>query len=299
MRVRPLNFKQIQRSVATDESAICHVKINPAQPPVQTDAGAEITLATVEGQANLIDLQVNGGAETVIGTYTGNTGADNQVVYGDAGATDTVAGVIAALNGVAAGQTAAVRRWRAGLGDFRPQFVLGAGDGDVIAPTNAMLGNGNVEGFAVLAESTALASVDMLAIGLGTDRARAGRGQQIPDHLESDYESTTAGVKTPIRSAARKIEDQPGQASYQVVLTDLQVGALFASTKVATVFDNAGNTLMSWALGAATAIPNSGLYTAENPAVVGPPGSPLFIEITGTGAFTDGTCTAIGYERLA
>lgn len=289
-------YKQLSRSVAADESAICHVKINPHPPAVSTDAGAEITTATVQVIATDLTLLVNTAAETVIGTFTGNSAADNVATFADNNA--TVQELLNILNGVAAGQTSVVRRWRAGLGDFRPQFVLDATSGLATAAANAMLGY--AEGLICLADSSGLPSANTLAIGLGTDRAVSGGAQRIPDHFESDYSSTTAGVKLPVRSAGRKVEDQPGQALYQVALTDLQIAASFATTGLATVFDDAGNTLKAWNIGtAAFSIPGSGDWTAENPAVIGPPGSPLFIEITGTGALTDGTCTATGFQRLA
>jgi len=295
-RMQPINFKPITRSVLADTSALCYVKIQSMGPLVTTDAGAEITTATVQVTSNDLTLLVNTAAETVIGTYTGNSGADNTATFGDTNCS-TIQELLNVLNGVATGQSSVIRRWRAGLGDFRPQFVIGTGDGLATAAANAMLGRGS-DGLICLADSSALASANTLAIGLGTDRAREGGGQNFPDHFETDYTSTTGGVKTPVRSSARRIEDQPGQAGTQVVLTDLQVGALFATTKIATVYDDAGNILKSWALGAATAIPG-GPFTAENPAVAGPVGSPLFIEITGTGGFTDGTCTASGYTRIA
>jgi hypothetical protein len=163
-----------------------------------------------------------------------------------------------------------------------------------------MLGR-DVEGLQCLADSSALASSNTLAIGLGTDRGKEGGGQLIPDHFESDYSSTTAGVKTPVRSFDRRVEDMPGQARYQVALTNLIVGASYATSGVATVYDNAGNTLAVWSdLGtAAWNVPGVGQWNRENPILVGPPGSPLFIEITGTGALTDGTCTAVGFVRIA
>ena len=295
-QIQPLG-KLITRAVSADESALCYVKINPHPPQVTTDAGAEITTATVQVTANNLTLLVNTAAETVIGTYTGNSGADNTATFGDTNCA-TIQELLNVLNGIAPGQTSVVRRWRAGLGDFRPQFAIGTGDGLATAAANAMLGYD--QGLICLADSSALASANTIAIGLGTDRAKSGRGQTIPDHFESDYTSTVAGVKTPVRSAARRIEDQPGQANLQVVLVDLSILASFATTGAATVYDDAGNTLASYNLGTAAFHLNSGgRYDRDNPAVVGPPGSPLFIEITGTGALTDGTCTAIGYERIA
>jgi len=296
-RIAPINFKPVSRSAAADGSALCYARFNADRDPVPTtDAAAAITAATIEVQANLIDLQVNGAAETVIGTYTGNSGTDGQAVFGDTNCA-TVGELIAVLNGLAPGQTSAVRRWRAGLGDFRPQFVIGTGDGLVLAASNALLGR-NHQGLALQADSSALASANTISVGLGIPFAKEGGGQSIPDHFESEYSSTTAGVRTPVRSAGRRIDEQPGLARFQVYVTDIQVGALFATTKVVTAYDNAGNTLKVETLGSGTAIAGAGNYSVDNPWVVGPPGSPVWLEVTGTGAFTDGTVSASGYIRV-
>ena len=69
--------------MAADQSALCYVKINPHPPVVTEDDGTAITSATVQVTANNLTLLVNTAAETVIGTYTGNSGADNTATFGD------------------------------------------------------------------------------------------------------------------------------------------------------------------------------------------------------------------------
>ncbi len=297
MRMRPLG-KQISRSIiGADVSALCHLKINATPPVVETDAGAEITTATCQVTTNNLTLLVNGSAETVIGTYTGNSGADNVTVFGDTNCA-TIQELLDVLNGVAPGQSSVVRRWRAGLGDFRPQFVIGSGDGLATAAANCMLGP-DADGLQCLADTSNLAAITM-AMGLGTDRARRGGGQSFPDKFESDHSGTVGGVKSPVRSAGRMVEEHPNQPLTQVALTNILLNLSFNTTGVLTVYDNLGNTLYSWNVGTAAAnVPGSGEYTADNPICMGPPGSPLFLEFVGTGAITAGVCTAVGYERIA
>lgn len=95
------------------------------------------------------------------------------------------------------------------------------------------------------------------------------------------------------------LEEQPGRPRFQVILTDVLVGALFATTKIVRVYDQAGTILKSVSLGAATSIPGSGQFDAKNPWVIGTPGSPLWVEVSGTGAFTDGDVTVSGFVRAA
>lgn len=299
-RIDPIGHKHISRSAAADQSALCYLRINADRsPPPQTDGGADITAATAEVTTNLIALTVNGSAETVIGTYTGNSGTDAQAVFGDTNCA-TIQQLLDVLNGVQTGQTSAIRRWRAGLGDFRPQFVIGTGDGLVLAAANAMLGR-NEEGLALQADTSNLASASTVAVGLGIPFAKEGGGQSIPDHFESDASSTVAGVRTPVRNAGRLTEDQPGRATFQVLVTDIQCGMAWDTTKVVTAYDNLGNTLKAEAvtITAGGTIAGTGRWDADNPWVVGPPGSPVWIEVTGTSSFTDGTLTVSGFIRVA
>ncbi len=299
-RIAPLGHKHISRSAAEDTSVLCYLRGNADRsPPPQTGAGADITAMTAEVTTNLVALTVNGSAETVIGTYTGNSGSDNQAVFGDTNCA-TIQQLLNVLNGVATGQSSVVRRWRAGLGDFRPQFVIGTGDGTVAAAANALLGRGE-EGLALLADSSNLASASTIAVGLGIPFAKEGGGQSIPDHFETDFSSTVAGVRTPVRNSGRLTEDQPGRATFQVLVTDIQCGMAHATTKVVTAYDNLGNTLKAEAvtITAGGTIAGTGRWDADNPWVVGPPGSPVWIEVTGTGGLTDGTLTVSGFVRVA
>lgn len=296
-RVSPLNFKPISRTVtAADTSVLFYVKWDTAPGNLTNAAGTTATAATVANADASVDFQINGVNETEIGTYTGNTGSDHQVMYLDGA---TVQGMIDRVNGTDTGVT----RWRAGLGDFRPQFVVDADSGIVVAAANAMLGAG-VEGLPVYGDTSELSSVNALAVGLGTDRAIEGRGQSFPDHFQSGYTSTVAGVETAVRERTRQQERQPGHPKTQVVLTDIQTNASFATTSQMAVYDDAGNLLKAWDFGITggtplSSIPGSGTFSADNPAVVGPPGSPLFVEFTGTGALTGAMLSAYGYERIA
>ncbi len=297
--ITPRGFKQVARVVAADQSSICRLRFNAGRLPIpQTDAGADVTAATMEVTANTLVFLVNAGAETVIGTYTGNSGADNVLTFGDTNCA-TVAQLIACINGQAPGQASGFRRWRAGLDDFRPQHVLGTGDGLVTAAANAMLGT-DVQGLAVLADSSALATANVQSMGIGVPGARRGGGQTIPDHFETGFTSTTAGVRTPVREAGISIENQPGQANFQVFITDVQAQIAHTTTKVITAYDNAGNILQQEGVAAAAngTIAGTGNFNIDNPWAVGPPGSPVWVEVTGTGGVaTAGSTSAFGYIR--
>ncbi len=303
-KIAPSNYKPFTRAVAADEGAWCRVRFNAGRLPIpQTAAGADVTTATIEVTANLVEFHINGdsGGEAGIGTYTGNGGDDDQATFGDTNCA-TAGELIAVINGLAPGQSATNRRWRAGLADFRPQHVLGTGDGIVLAAgANAMLGT-NVQGLAIQADSSALATADTLSVGLGVPETFAGGGSTSPDHFETGYTSSTAGVRTPVNSAALDRESQPGLANFQVYVTDIQCGPAHSTTKVVTAYDDAGNVLKAENLVDITAggtITGTGQYTFENPWVVGPMGSPVWVELTGTGGYTNGTFSVSGFIRVA
>lgn len=300
----PKNFKPFTRVVVADDSALCYVKWNPYK--TTNAAGDTVTAATVEVTANGLVFLVNGSAETVIGTYTGNSADDNDIVFGDTNLT-TVKLLIDTINGRGVGHPAAsastyLDRWRAGYGDFRPGFTIGSGDGIVLSAANAMLGRG-VEGIKVEADSSALATANTYSAGIGTDHAIEGRGQVIPDHFDSDYltNSVSAGTeRTRTRFPERRQEEQPGLAGFQVYITGIHFGAAYATNaKVVTVFDKDNNTLFQETLGSGNNLAAADQYNIDNPVVVGPAGSPLFVEATGTGALTDGPLTVRGFIRVA
>ena len=64
-----------------------------------------------------------------------------------------------------------------------------------------------------------------------------------------------------------------------------------------TVFDDAGNTLFTEALGAATVLDGAERYNFDNPIAAAQ--GPIFVEVTGTGGLTDGNVMAQGFVRVA
>ena len=296
-------FKFESRTVTDDQSALCWVKWNPDVTTI-ADGSTAVTAARMQVQANLVNFDLNGTADTEVGTYSGNTGGDDEVVLADAG---TVQGLLDRINGVVDGATAGtavgITRYIAGLGDFRPQFVIGTGDGLAVALTNILLGKNNSpggtegDGLEVFADSSALASADTIAVAIGTSRARDGAGAQIPDLRALGYTSTTAGVTTKVRESIRSREEHPFTTTFETRLTGVTIAALHATTKIVTVYDDAGNTLYTEALGAATVLDGAERFNFDNPIAVAQ--GPIFVELTGTGGLTDGNLMAQGYVRVA
>jgi hypothetical protein len=295
MRVTPLG-KQVQRTVGEDQSVLAYAKYVARE----NAAGAAVTAAQLEVQANLIVLTVNGGAEVVYGTYTGNSGADNQIVFAD-GNIATVQNLIRALNGdtrIPGYPTGAdaLRRWRAGYGDFRPGFVIGAGDGVVAAAANALTGR-NTSGVSILAMSTNLAVAELYSAGIGVDENIEGRGAEVWDHFETEYSSTTAGVKTGQRQPELS-KERFGSTLLQCSITKVTADMVFATSKEIRIYDKDNNLIYSEGI-AAGATGASTVISEENP-VVGPMGSPLWVEIHGAGAHNPaGRLHVTGYKRIA
>jgi len=293
MRLGSTNsWKKASRTVTDDQSILCRVKWVGAL----TGAGIEPTAATMEVQANLLDFTVNGGAETDIGTYNGNSGTDAQIVFADA-TVASVANLVRAINGQLAGGTAfGLTRWRASLGDFRPGFVIGAGDGLAAGPANAMLGE-FAAGLNVVADSSGLAAANTFSASIGVPTTVKGTGQSVPDHFQDGYTSTTAGVVTNFRESVRKSEES-NTPVMQVLLTAIHFGAIFANNdKLVSVFDINNNLLFTHFLAATNDVPAQ-ILSETNPIELAP-GSPAFVEGFGTGALTDGPLTIHGYVRVA
>lgn len=296
-----LSQKPISRALSgVDQSVLCRLKWNPREE--NEVGGTKIDDADMAVGANSITLraQAIGGSltgDTAANSYTGASGAAGEIVFADANIA-SVQNLIDAINGVAAGQTAS-RRWRAGLADFRPQFVIGALDGLVTSAAKALLGEFD-EGLPVLADASALGSVNMIAIGLGTERALAGAGQSFPDHFQSEFTVNAAGERVDVRAAARRRAEQPGLAKTQVILTGASVGVAYATNKQFSVYDDDGNLLFREEMGGGsgnTALDNAAAYDENHPIAISRPGGALFIEVTGTGALTDGPVTVQGFER--
>lgn len=287
--------KEVSRSIpGVDSSTLLAVKWNPFF--AFNAAGVEATAATIEQAATGLLFNVNAAIDVNINSYTGSSGASNEIVYADATVL-SVKAVIDIINGVAAGMPLPgtadyVLRWIAGLGDFRPGYTIGATTGVAVAAAEAMLGRSD-PGMSVLAD----ASGDVFSLALGSGHTKEGGGQRIPDHQQSEYVTNSAGSKVPVRSPARRHEEQPGHARYAVHLTKIVANCAYATTKVASVYDINDNLLAQYSMAAAAG--STVAEITEDTPLVGPPGSPLFVEITGTGLLTDGSVTIAGQERIA
>ncbi len=290
-------FKFESRVVTDDQSALAWVKWNP-QVTTITDGSTAVTAARMQVQANLVNFDLNAVADTEVGTYSGNSGGDDEVVLADAasiqGLIDRINGVI---DGAVAGTPVGITRYIAGFGDFRPGFVIGTGDGLAVALTNILLGRYS-DGLEIFADTSALATAGLLAAAIGTGRARDGAGQQIPDHRASGYTSTTAGVVTKVREPLRSREEYPFTTTFETRLVGIHFAASYATNaKVIQVFDQENNLLFQEALGSGDVLAADERYSFDNPIVVAQ--GPLFVEASGTGAITDGPLTIQGYVRVA
>lgn len=287
------NDLRFTRTVFEDESRLCRVKYWRGLSAVDV----EVTSATVQVTVNLLTFLVNTIAETVIGTYTGNSGGDNQVVYVDANVA-SIQNLVDTINGLGTGHPTGAnlyRRMRASMGDYRPGFVIGNGDGLAAAAANILLGD-TLDGYEVFADSSGLAVANTFSIGVGVPTCRPGTGPRLFDHFESDYVVTTAGVRTPQRFPTVQ-QTRFDAAKYQVQIDSIHCGATFANNdNVLRVFDIDDNLLWAYALGAATDVPVN-VLGADQP-IMGPAGSPLFVEAAGTGALTDGPFTVAGFTRM-
>jgi hypothetical protein len=279
MRVTPLGKAetQIRRS---DQSILCYLKCVG----IQDLNGVDITASTVTPGANALTITTNAAVDT-------DVDAGGLVTY----ATElSVQAVLDRLNGISA--DVVNTRYRAALGDYRPGYVLGAGDGLAAAAQNILLGRDS-DGYAVLADISNHGVANTMSVCLGGPRAREGTEAWLPDHFESDYTSTTAGVITNVRAMRRRREEQ-NSPRIQTIIESIHCGAAFAGADLTiTVYDNLDNLIWQYVLGAGTDVPRN-VLEAEHP-IVGPMGSPLFVEAAGTGAFTDGPLAVRGRRAVA
>ena len=285
----PAGWKQAFRSVTDDQSVLAWVKWNPRH-TFDLDGSTAVTAARMQVQANLVNFDVNGVADDAIGTYTSNSGSDDQVVFADAA---TVQGLLDRINSTEVG----VQRYQAGLGDFRPQFVIGTGDGLAVALTNILLGHYH-DGLQIFADSSGLATANLMAAAIGTSRARFGKGARVPDYFDTGYTSTTAGVVTKVRESARSREEYPFNTVFETRLVGIHFAAAYATNaKTINVFDDQGNTLYTEVLGSGNNLSNADRYNFDNPIAMAK--GPIFVEASGTGALTDGPLAIQGYVRVA
>jgi len=296
-RVGPGRY--FSRTLMHDESVMCYAKY-----VARTNAaGALVTAATIAVAANQLTFAVNAAAEVVIGTYTGNSGGDDNIVFADANIA-TIRALLETINGYGAGMEAAnttFNRWRGNLGDFRPGFVIGA-DGIVAGAANALLGESH-PGLGVLMDSTLCAVVDGYFIGVPNVGTERGAYPSYPDHFDSDYISTTLGVVTRRRSSAvRRREEQP-VSDVQTLITNIHAGWIVggaAADKRIRVYDVWDNLLWTYNLAALDQPPVNVL--SEDQPIEGPMGSPLFVEVDSVsagGLGTDLPMTVSGYVLSA
>lgn len=120
----------------------------------------------------------------------------------------------------------------------------------------------------------------------------------MPDHYDSDYTSTTAGVVTRVRAQRRRREEQ-NSALLQTLITSIHCGqTMNGADTVLNVYDINDNLIWSHVLGALTDVPANVL--SEDHPIVGPMGSPLFVETAGTGGIlAAGPLVVRGYRGVA
>lgn len=285
--------KRVTRTVWEDESVLCRLRYWRGL----SAAGAKVTAATVQVAADNLTFLVNALAETVIGTYTGATGAANQIVFADANIA-SINNLVRTINGLGVGHPTGAnlyRRMRAAIGDWRPGWVIGAGDGVAAGPANILLGE-NSAGYEVFADSSGLAVANTQSVCLGGPDCRRGSGPEIFDHFETDYVISTAGVLTPQREQDL-MQEYYDSVRYQVTIDTIHAGAAFANNdKRLRVYDINDNLIWGYQLNALNDVPANVL--SEDQEIFGPIGSPLFVELDGTGAFTDGPLSVSGYIRV-
>lgn len=200
--------KVVSQSKLNTNGALCYAKWDTYAR--FNGAGDEATEATIEQQATGLLFTVNGANEVTIGTYSGATGADNEIVYADASIA-TVQGLLDAINGIAPGlptptDPAYMIRWRAGLGDWRPGTPIGATAGLAIPAANAMLGR-TEKGMLIFGNGPGLVPATKFSVGLGTPGALEGGGQLFADQFQSEYQSDTSGNRFRVRAQRRAVEE--------------------------------------------------------------------------------------------
>lgn len=262
------------------------------------DTGDEVSAATLEQVAAGLNFLANGVGDAGINAYTASSGGAGEVRYADVNA-NTVQKVMDIINGIGVGQPGPgdpgyMTRYRAGLGDARPGTTLDVDSGVVVAAANILRGGPDPGLLVSLAGDNTPVVAHRAALGSGA--AKSGGGQVFADHFESDYRSDTSGNRFPVRDAARRREEQPGLARYQVFVTSILYSAAWAGADaLIEVYDVDDNLVDSFPLGTAT---NVEAVSELNPLVL-PIGSPAFVEGSGTGILTDGSLSVSGFIRVA
>lgn len=281
-------WKPFFRVVTDDQSVLCWVKWNPRRIYAE-DGSTVVTAARMQVQASQVNFDINGVADATIGTYTSNSGGDDAVMLADAA---TVQGLLDRINATELGYD----RYLAGLGDFRPQHVIGTGDGLAVALANILLGV-HSKGLQVFADTSGLAINLVFAVGVGTAGAKAGAGQSIPDLAQAEYTSTVGGVVTQVRAPKRSAESYPFQHTFETKITGITFAAAYSSNaKIVSIYDVNDNLLFQEDIGSTNVLTDASRYSFDNP--VAQAVGPLFVECTGTGTLTDGALKVAGFTRV-
>jgi len=302
-RGRDNRFRRVLSS-AEDTSVVLRVRYVNA---FGLDGSTAITAATVDSDNgnDLLQFQANAANDTGINGYTGASGTAGQVVYTDANA-NTVQELVDIINGVGTGQTA-FRRWRAAIADFPALYTLTGGDIlDSSGFQNCLLGLHN-EGRNLFADSSALAGNDDVWLGIGTEGGvRNGVGLVVPDYFE-DRPGTSGitGFSTNTPDRSRQVAKQNDfvsvvRYSVQIEGINANIGYTGNDTRV-RVWTNEQNPssdtpFYDITLGdVAAASDRRGVVegiTADTP-LIGPPGVPLFVQVSGGSGFAAGEDTSL------
>lgn len=292
--------RRFNRVVAEDGSVAFYVKNLLAN----NAAGTELTAADVISTpaSSFVRFRLNGSVDSQV-TYTGATTAGD-VTYTDTNA-NTIQKVIDIVNGVGVGQTAN-RQWRAALGDVPPLLALTSGDLlNQAAVVNTLRGL-NHNGTEVNMDQSALAIPDDQWVGIGTERGtRKGSGLVQPDYFEdipgtSGITGYSSNSPDRSRTKAKQNDESVVVSRTSVVIERIHVIAIFATTKVISIFDEdddpAGTPQYQESITAAAASTSGALDgSAGGFKFVGRPGKRLFVRIGGTGGYTSGSVVVSGY----
>lgn len=304
-------LKAFHRVVADDQSALFRVRF------VGDDnaAGSAVTSADAAVAAASLTFRINAAAEG-INDYTGASGGAGVLTFADANA-DSIRESLNVINGIGPGMASGSdtnRRWRAAQGDFPLDFTLDATTGLVTGAADALLGHRS-EGLALLADRSAVGG--SLWVGVGTERALVkGGGLKVPDYFEDlPGVSGISGFSsnTPDRTRQKAKQNDAGVVveAWTPVITYVSANVDFANNDTGIrIWDNSldpdsDSPLFLENLGdtsVASGSPDSRLLNGQPGGFEfrGTAGEPLFVEVFGTGAFTDeGGVVVSGYYELS
>lgn len=302
------SFTEVRQSDGTAGSRLAPsllvAKWNPQWDTIDA-ARTKVTSATIEQQVSALVLARNTVTDPAIAvTYAGQT---LQAVL------DEINGFNDNENGVP------VRRWRAGLRDVQPQFLVVASAGLVVAAASALKGE---HGEPVYVSADVGTTLNAMFCGCGFGGAERGKGAFWPDFFETGYEYGLNPVTTPgdvgragaIRADAgegslpqksakftkrepiRARQEIPGRSSFQTYVEEIvsSVGHTLTVTHVMEVWDAFGNLIWQDFI---TPVGNEARATprvlVEGPAFV------VDHPVAGSTIGTQGFMTVTGEHRLA